>query len=596
MWYNGGMGKVTLLSQLFTRTLRNDPAEADVEGHKLLLRAGYVRQVSSGIFAWLPLGLEVLRKIENIIREEMNAIGCQELHFPALLPREPYEITNRWTEYGSEIFRLKDRRQKDYLLAPTHEEMFTLVVKDLLSSYKDFPISLFQIQTKYRDEARPRAGIIRSREFVMKDAYSFDLDDEGQMNSYIAQKDAYERIFNRLKLPYKIVQAVSGAMGGSMSEEFLSPTPIGEDTFVVAPSGYAANVEAAAILSPDDLSTQEIDKIPASELIKTPNMKTIEQVSEFLGIQSGQLLKSVYLTLEHNRNDDEVISEVIVICVPGDRELDMKRAEAFFSPATLRITTPEDLVDYPELVPGFVGPSDEIGERIRYFFDTAIYLGSSWVAGANMADMHVVDLTAGRDFQIPDSRKIGAVCIKEGDQAGDGSGQFEIQRGVEIGHIFALGRKYTETMGVKILDENGRAVVPTMGSYGIGVTRLLGLLAENYHDKDGLIWPKVVAPAIVHIVVVSKDAHVLEKAMYFASELAGSGIDVFVDDRKTSPGVKFKDAGLLGCPLIVVFGRGFEDEHADGNAEVQIRQTSSKRDVLMSELLDEVLADIEVLR
>ncbi|MDR2082364.1 MAG: proline--tRNA ligase [Candidatus Ancillula trichonymphae] len=590
------MGKVTLLSKLFTRTLRNDPTEADVEGHKLLLRAGYVRQVSSGIFAWLPLGLMVCKKIEEIIREEMHAIGCQELHFPALLPREPYEITNRWTEYGHEIFRLKDRRQKDYLLAPTHEEMFTLIVKDLLNSYKDLPVSLFQIQIKYRDEMRPRAGVIRSREFVMKDAYSFDLSDEEQMKSYFAQRGAHEKIFTRLKLPYRIVKAVSGAMGGSMSEEFLSPTPVGEDTFVVAPSGYAANVEAAVMLSRQDLTAEEIDGLPSSELVDTPNLKTIEEVSEFLSVPYEKLLKSVYLTLEHNENEGNLRVEVVVICIPGDRELDMKRVEAFFAPATVRITTPEDLRSYPELVPGFVGPSDEIGKKVRYFFDTLVYLGSSWVAGANAVDSHVLNLTAGRDFRVEDSRRIGAVCIKEGDLAGDGSGAFEIQRGVEIGHIFALGRKYTEAMDVKILDENGRVVVPTMGSYGIGVTRLLGLLAENYHDEDGLVWPKAVAPAIVHVVVVSKAESVQKEALDFASRLADKGVDVLVDERKASPGVKFKDAGLLGCPLIVVFGRGFENADVEGQAEIQIRQTSSKRSVLASVLLDEVLADIEDLR
>ncbi|MDR0950984.1 MAG: proline--tRNA ligase [Candidatus Ancillula sp.] len=592
------MAKIEKMSELFVRTLREDPADAEIKSHKLLIRAGYIRQVAPGIFSWLPLGLKVLAKIEAIINEEMRAIGCQEVHFPALLPREPYEKTNRWTEYGPNIFRLKDRKDADYLLAPTHEEMFALIVKDLFNSYKDLPVMLYQIQTKYRDEARPRAGLLRGREFIMKDAYSFDLKDEGLAESYEKQRGAYQRIFDRLGLPYKIVKAMSGPMGGSRSEEFLSPTPVGEDTFVVAPSGYAANVEAADILAPKDLSEEEIAKLPAYEVIETPNAKSIEEVSAVVGSKPENMLKTVYLTLNHPVKEGELPEkEVVIVCIPGDRDVDMKRVEAIFSPAEVEQADADVLKGYPELVPGFVGPfTGRAGEpetplgkdgkpvqAIRFFYDELINRGSVWVAGANEKDKHIKNLVAGRDFVIEDSQRIGAVEVREGDQAADGSGKLEIQRGVEIGHIFALGRKYTEAFDVKVLDENGKSQVLTMGSYGIGVTRALALLAENYSDDKGLAWPDNIAPANVYIVVASKDQEVLDCASEFAEKCIYNDLDVILDDRKVSPGVKFKDSELLGIPKIVVFGRGLKNETP--TVEVKIRATGESQDAPVDEAL-----------
>ncbi|GHT82145.1 proline--tRNA ligase [Actinomycetota bacterium] len=577
------------LSQLFTKTLRDDPADAEVASHKLLVRAGYIRQVGPGIFTWLPLGLKVLQKIEAIADQEMQAIGAQKVHFPALIPREPYEKTNRWTEYGPNIFRLQDRKQADYLLAPTHEEMFTLLAKDMLNSYKDLPVALYQIQTKYRDEARPRAGLLRGREFIMKDAYSFDLDADGLNESYQLQRSAYKKIFERLGLEYKIVQAQSGAMGGSNSEEFLSPTPIGEDTFVIAPSGYAANVEAAKIKVPADLLDDEIAKLPALQNKNTPNAKTIDEVSKFLGTKPEQMLKAVYLTLIHpvqnkKARDKTSKREVVLFYVPGDREIDVKRVESTFPTCEIEQTTPSDLENYPELVAGFVGPDSE--RKVREYFDELVFKGSSWVVGGNEVDVHSVNCVAGRDFET--SNVLGLVQIREGDQAFDGSGAFEISRGVEIGHIFALGDKYSKAFDFKVLDQNGKAVTPLMGSYGIGVTRALALLAQNYCDEKGLAWPKSVAPAVVHIVVASKEDSAYDNALKFASTLETNGVEVLLDDRKsTSPGVKFKDAELLGVPYIAVFGRGLD---ADTPAiEFKERDGSNVQDLPLSKAAQTVL-------
>ncbi|WP_102508991.1 proline--tRNA ligase [Sanguibacter massiliensis] len=563
------------MSTLFLRTLREDPADAEVASHRLLVRAGYIRRAAPGIYSWLPLGLRVLAKVEAVVREEMVASGAQEVHFPALLPREPYEATGRWTEYGPNLFRLQDRKEADYLLAPTHEEMFTLLVKDLYSSYKDLPLTLFQVQTKYRDEARPRAGLIRGREFIMKDAYSFDVDDAGLDVSYQAQRDAYERIFTRLGLDYVIVAATAGAMGGSRSEEFLSPSPIGEDTFVRTAGGYAANVEAVVTPVPDALDFADV---PAASVVPTPGAATIESLVALLDAShprtdgrawsAADTLKNVVLALTHPGGE----REIVVVGVPGDREIDLKRAEASFAPAEVEPATDADFAKNPTLVKGFIGPQvlgrahtgDE--DAIRYLLDPRVVTGTRWVTGANAVDAHVVDLVAGRDF-VGDGT-VEAAEVRPGDVAPDGSGELEFARGIEIGHIFQLGRKYSESLGLKVLDVNGKQVTVTMGSYGIGVTRVLAALAEANHDDKGLAWPAHVAPAHVHVVATGKDAAVFAEAERIATELSARGVEVLYDDRpKVSPGVKFADAELLGVPLLVVVGRGL----ADGVVEVRPR-------------------------
>jgi len=574
------------MSTLFLRTLREDPVDAEVASHKLLVRAGYIRRAAPGIYSWLPLGLRVLRKVEEIVHEEMAASGAQEVHFPALLPREPYQATGRWTEYGPNIFRLKDRKGVDYLLAPTHEEMFTLLVKDLFSSYKDLPVVLYQIQVKYRDEARPRAGLIRGREFVMKDAYSFDLDDAGLAASYQSQRDTYERIFRRLGLEYVIVSATSGAMGGSRSEEFLTPTPIGEDTFVRSAGGYAANVEAVTTVPPAALSW---DDAPAAHVEDTPDTPTIETLVALANARfprpdrawtAADTLKNVVLSVARPTGE----RGLVVVGLPGDREVDLKRLEAALAPAEVEPAGEADFAKYPGLVKGYLGPAvlgpqgphdAETGaSAIPYLLDPRVVDGTRWITGANEPGRHVFDLVVGRDFAADGT--IEGADVRAGDPAPDGSGPLELARGIEIGHIFALGRKYADALGLTVLDENGKQRVVTMGSYGIGVSRVLAALAEANHDDAGLAWPARIAPADVHIVATGKDAAVYEAAEELAARLGTAGLDVLIDDRpKVSPGVKFADAELLGLPVIVVVGRGL----AEGVIEVRDRRTGERSDV-----------------
>ncbi|OEY03800.1 proline--tRNA ligase [Corynebacterium sp. BCW_4722] len=569
---------ITRLSSLFLRTLREDPADAEVPSHKLLVRAGYVRRAAPGVYTWLPLGLRAVRKVEQVVREEMEAIGAQELLFPALLPREPYEATNRWTEYGDDLFRLKDRKGADMLLGPTHEEMFTAAVKDLYSSYKDFPVTLYQIQTKYRDEARPRAGILRGREFVMKDSYSFDMTDEGLEESYAAHRRAYQAVFDRVGLRYEICRATSGAMGGSASEEFLAYSDNGEDTFVVSTAGdYAANVEAVTTVAP---AARPIEGLPEAEVRDTPNAETIAALVEWAqseGVlidgrpaEARDTLKCMMIKVDDPREVEEdgspVGPQLVGVLIPGDRELDEKRLEASLEPATFELASDEDFAKSSFLVKGYVGPRALQANGVRVLADPRVVDGSEWITGADAPQKHVVGLVAGRDFEV--DGYIEAAEIKEGDPSPSGNGTVELARGIELGHIFQLGRKYTEAMDVQILDENGKRAVPTMGSYGIGVSRMLAVIAEQRHDEKGLVWPVEVAPYQVHVAVANKDAAALEAGERLVEALDAAGLEVLYDDRpKVSPGVKFKDAELLGMPFIVILGRAF----ADGIVELRIR-------------------------
>ncbi len=588
---------LTRLSNYFLKTLREDPADAEVTSHKLLVRAGYIRRQAPGVFAWLPLGLKVKAKIEQIVREEMHAAGAHEVHFPGLLPREPYEVTGRWEEYGDDLFRLQDRHGADYLLAPTHEEVFTLMVKDIVSSYKDLPLSIYQIQDKYRDEARPRAGLLRGREFTMKDAYSFDVSDEGLDASYQAQRDAYERIFKRLGLEYVIVKADAGAMGGSKSEEFLLPIAIGEDTFVRSSGGFVANVEAFATPVPEALSADEIAALPAALVFDSPNTPTIETLvahtNAVLPREDGRewaaadTLKNVVLAVTPISGEHEGERSLVVVGIPGDRDADMKRAEVAFSGCEVEPATAEDFAKHPGLVKGYIGPGAagaavlglEGSTGIRYLLDPRVVAGTAWVTGANEHEKHVAHLVAGRDFEGDGVADIANV--RTGDPAPDGSGPVELARGMEIGHVFQLGRKYAEALGLKVLDENGKLVTVTMGSYGIGVTRILAVLAELNHDDRGLVWPTAVAPFDVHLVATGKDEAVYEIAESLAATLDAAGVEVIFDDRpKVSPGVKFGDAELLGVPRVVVVGR----DAAEGFAEVWDRAAGTKDRVALSEV------------
>ncbi|OBJ80604.1 proline--tRNA ligase [Mycobacterium gordonae] len=570
---------ITRMSELFLRTLRDDPADAEVPSHKLLIRAGYVRPIAPGLYSWLPLGLKVLRNIERVVREEMNAIGGQEILFPALLPRAPYETTNRWTEYGDGVFRVKDRRGNDYMLGPTHEELFTLTVKGEYSSYKDFPLTLYQIQNKYRDEARPRAGILRGREFVMKDSYSFDLDAAGLKASYHAHREAYQRIFERLNVRYVIVSAVSGAMGGSASEEFLAESPIGEDTFVrCVESGYAANVEAVITARPD---AQPTDDKPPAEVHDTGDTPTIATLvawaNEALGrtVTAADTLKNVLLKVRQPGADWELLA----IGVPGDREVDDKRLGAALEPAEYALLDDADFAKYPFLVKGYIGPKALRDNEVRYLIDPRIVDGTSWITGADEPGRHVVGLVAGRDFTADGT--IEAAEVREGDPSPDGAGPLVMARGIEIGHIFQLGRKYTDAFSADVLGEDGKPVRLTMGSYGIGVSRLVAVVAEQHHDDLGLRWPPSMAPFGVHLVMANKDPEARLGAAKLAADLDKIGVDVLLDDRQASPGVKFKDAELLGVPWIVVVGRGW----ADGRVELRNRFSGETSELTVGDSL-----------
>jgi prolyl-tRNA synthetase len=535
----------------------------------------------------------VKTKIEQIVREEMAAAGAQEVFFPALLPKEPYETTGRWEEYGDNIFRLKDRKGADYLLAPTHEEVFTLLVKDLYNSYKDLPLSIYQIQNKYRDEARPRAGLLRGREFVMKDAYSFDVTDEGLEVSYQAQRAAYERIFTRLGLEYVIVSADAGAMGGSKSEEFLNPSEIGEDSFVRSAAGFAANVEAVRFQQ----SPAVITSGPASVDHASPDTPTITSLVKFSNEnhpkengpwQASDTLKNVVLALIAGDGKRRLVT----VGIPGDREVDQKRAEAWFG-CDVEQANEADFKNHPDFVKGYIGPRKdskqflglEADSKIEYLLDPRIAEGSSWITGANKDQMHTWHLTFGRDFSSDGIADIAE--IRAGDPAPDGSGPLEIARGIEIGHIFQLGRKYAEALGLKVLDSNGKLVTVTMGSYGIGVTRLVAVIAEACHDDKGLMWPESVAPANLHIVAAGKDEAAFAAAESLTMAAEALGLKVMLDDRpKVSPGVKFADAELIGNPWIIICGRGV----ADGEVELWNRVTGERSQVKIDSVLAELAA------
>ncbi|MEU0466799.1 MULTISPECIES: proline--tRNA ligase [unclassified Amycolatopsis] len=577
---------ITRMSSLFLRTLREDPADAEVPSHKLLTRAGYVRRVAPGGYSWLPLGLRVLRKIEEVVREEMAAIGGQEILFPALLPREPYEATGRWTEYGDALFRLKDRKGADYLLGPTHEELFALTVKGEYSSYKDYPVILYQIQTKYRDEARPRAGILRGREFVMKDSYSFDLDDDGLSRSYQLHRDAYIRIFDRLGLEYVIVAATSGAMGGSASEEFLAVAETGEDTYVRSnASGYAANVEAVVTPAPP---AQSIEDKPQAQVHHTPNTPTIQTLVDYLNdkadlgrtFTAADTLKNVMVKI---RQPGEKDWQILGIGIPGDREVDQKRLEASLEPAEVALLEEADFAANPFLVKGYIGPKALQDNGVRYLVDPRVVTGTAWVTGADKADHHVVDLVVGRDFH-PDGT-IEAAEVREGDASPDGQGTLVAARGIEIGHIFQLGRKYTDAFQLDALGADSKPIRITMGSYGVGVSRLVAVIAEQSHDELGLVWPREVAPYDVHVVIAGKDESIAAGAEKLAADLDAAGVEVLLDDRKATPGVKFADAELVGVPTILVVGRGL----AKGVVEVKDRKTGDREEIAVDAVVDHLV-------
>ena len=548
---------VQRLSTLFVRTLRDNPADAEVPSHRLLVRAGYIRRAAPGGYTWLPLGYRVFQNVARVIREEMDAIGAQEVNFPAMLPKEPYEVTGRWTDYGDNLFRLQDRRKVDFLLGPTHEEMFTLLVKDLYSSYKDLPVWLYQIQNKFRDEARPRGGLLRGREFSMKDSYSFDLDQEGLQGSYDAHREAYVRIFERLGLPFAIVSAMSGAMGGSASEEFLFPCDIGEDTFVQCTAcTYSANTEAVRV---GVANTIDASSVAAAKVVDTPDTPTIQTLVDLFNARED--LKRA----DRQWSAADTLKNVVVNLRHPDGRL-----EAQVSPAEVEAFDETHFAANPALVKGYIGPGvlgTNNASGIRYMLDPRVATGSAWITGANSRGKHVMNLVNGRDFTADGTLDVAE--IRDDDTCPSCRSALTIKRGIEIGHVFQLGPKYAEALGLQVLDKNGKQQTVTMGSYGIGVSRAVAAIAEAMHDDSGLRWPLEVSPYDVHIVIAGKDdAAITAAAESLAAELEGSGLKVLLDDRQgISPGVKFKDAELIGVPNIVVAGRGV----ANGTLEVRDR-------------------------
>ncbi|MBN3930991.1 proline--tRNA ligase [Streptomyces verrucosisporus] len=563
--------RVQRMSRLMLKTLREDPADAETISHRLLVRAGYVRRTAAGIWTWLPLGKQVLENVTRIVREEMDAIGAQEVLLPALLPKEPYETSGRWEEYGDLLFRLKDRKGADYLLGPTHEEIFTQVVKDQCTSYKDLPVMLYQIQTKYRDEARPRSGVLRGREFLMKDSYSFDTSDEELAESYRLHREAYVRIFTRLGLDHRVVSAVSGAMGGSASEEFLAPAAAGEDTFADCPAcGYAANTEAVTF----PLKQADPMGHPPAEELDTPDTPTIETLADHLGVPASATLKNLLVKVD---------GEIWAVGVPGDREVDLGKLTEHLAPATVELVAAEDFTGRPALVRGYVGPQGLAGTAFRYVADPRVAPGTSWITGANKPDTHARNVVCGRDFEVDEY--LDVVTVENGDPCPSCGEGLKLDRAIEIGHIFQLGRKYADAFSLDVLGREGKPVRVTMGSYGIGVSRAVAALAEQTADGQGLCWPREVAPADVHVVAAGKGAQI-EMALELAGRLASAGVRVLVDDRTgVSPGVKFTDAELIGVPEILVVGRGA----AKGLVELKDRRTGEREEVPVDEAVERLV-------
>lgn len=558
------------MSKLLMPTLREVPAEAEITSHKLMLRAGLIRKLSSGIYSYLPLGLRVERKIEQIVREEMDRAGAQELLMPALLPAEAYQQSGRWEVFGPSMFKMKDRYERDFCLGPTHEELFTQAVIDNVRSYKEYPMTLYQIQHKYRDEGRPRFGVIRSREFVMKDAYSFDLTEEGLDKSYQAMYDAYCRIFTRLGLDFTIVDADSGAMGGSGSQEFMVKSPVGEDGIAYCDDcGYAANFEKAECI-PTTVDCPEGNL--EIEKIHTPNAHTIEELVDFMGAKPYNFVKTILY-----KADDKYIAAM----VRGDRDVnEVKLKNLVGCTDDLELAEPFMVRELTHAEVGFAGP---VGLEIPVYVDKEVELMKNFIVGANETDMHYKNVNIGRDFTpevIADIRVITA-----GDKCPKCGGTIKQAQGIEVGHIFKLGTKYSKALGLTAQTETGTEETVIMGCYGIGVTRCLAASIEQNNDENGIIWPVVIAP--YHAVVVpvnAKNAEQVAMAEDIYNKLADAGIEVLLDDRDERPGVKFKDSDLIGIPVRVVVGKKC------GEGIVEYKERTAEGSVDKS--VDEAIADV----
>ncbi len=555
------------VSKLFMTTQREIPADAEIPSHQLMLRSGMIRKCASGIYSFMPIGLRSYKKVENIIREEMDNAGAQELIMPALLPAETYQASGRWEKFGPEMFRLEDRGGRPFCLGPTHEEPFTEAVRDTIKSYKQLPVTLYQIQHKYRDEKRPRFGVIRAREFVMKDAYSFDVDEEGLDKSYQAMYKAYRRIFDRLGLDYTVVDADSGAMGGSGSQEFMVKSPIGEDAICYCDDcGYAANEEKAQCTVPEKDNSEALPM----EKIHTPDVKTIEELMAFMNTEPSAFVKTIIYNID---------GKIVAVMVRGDRDINETKLTNLYDATELTLAAFDDVERVTGAKVGFAGPIG-LKEKIEVVMDNEVSSMANFIVGACETDYHFKNVNIGRDF-TPD--KIADVRnAVEGDACPKCGKPLKMARGTEVGHIFKLGTKYSDALGCVYLDKDGRENTMIMGCYGIGVSRTLAAIIEQNHDDDGIKWPVVAAPYKV-IVVPTKvnDEENMSLAENIYNRLIEEGVEVLIDDRNERPGVKFKDADLIGIPLRITVGR----RASEGIVEIKYRATGETAEVSVEEAL-----------
>jgi prolyl-tRNA synthetase len=554
-------------SQLFIPTLREVPADADVKSHQLLLRAGFIRQNAAGIYSFLPLGKKVLHKIENIVREEMNRAGSQEMMMPALQLAELWQESGRWYSYGPELMRLKDRHERDFALGATHEEVITSIIRDEVKSYKKLPLNLYQIQTKFRDEKRPRFGLLRGREFIMKDAYSFHDKQESLDETYEAMKDAYSAIFSRCGLNFRAVLADSGAIGGKDNHEFMVLSEIGEDLIAYSTdSDFAANIEMAPVVLNEEASSENPLEL---EKVETKDVKNIEEVSRFLNVPSSKIIKSLLYLAD---------GQPVLVLVRGDHEVNEIKLKNELSASEVVMASEEDAVKWLKTKPGSIGPVS-VSDEVRVIADQAVPLMANSVCGANEEGYHYLNVNAERDFSITQTADLRFVV--EGDLSPDGKGTIVFAKGIEVGHVFKLGKVYSEPMKASYLDENGKNQIMSMGCYGIGVSRTLAAAAEENNDENGLIWPLALTPFDVHLIAVnSKNAEQASLSEELYEQLKSEGYDCLYDDRPERAGVKFTDSDLIGIPLRVMVGK----KASEGIVEVKIRKSGESFEVPVSEL------------
>lgn len=565
-------------SRYLMPTLKEVPADAEVVSHQLMLRAGLIRKVASGIYTYLPAGLRVMRKVERIIREEMDRAGAQEVLMPAVIPAELWQESGRWDLYGKELLRLRDRAGREFCLGPTHEEVVTDLVRREVRSYRQLPLNLYQIQDKFRDEIRPRFGLMRGREFFMKDAYSFDADEEGAAESYRRMFEAYRRIFRRMGLAFRAVEADTGAIGGSSSHEFMVLADSGEDAIVSCEAcEYAANVEKAECVAPGGGNAAASSPAGPLRKVATPGKRTIAEVSEFLGIEPARLIKT--LVFESDKGD-------VAVLVSGAHEVNEAKVKNFLGAGWIRLAAEERVAALTGAPSGYAGP---VGLALRVLADHSVRGIAAGATGANEKDAHLVDVVPGRDF-IPDIYA-DLRMIAAGDPCPRCGGELRFSRGIEVGHVFRLGTKYSEVLGAKCLDRDGKERVIVMGCYGIGVGRTAAAAIEQNHDADGIIWPVSIAPFEVAIVPVTmKHEAIVSEAVRLGETLSAAGVEVLLDDREERPGIKFKDADLVGIPLRVTFG---EKNFEAGYAEIRDRRTQQARRVELGALAGAVVAALE---